>query len=367
MANAVSAYAVSKAFFTPDCGEPFNYSPETSDPENLGLYLFQKAQQHYVASFGIQALEEFPESAWHLLQVLQPILHPLYLDRLEKECESFNLLVGGRISSAEDPGLTSDAIVASMTNGDWLEDICLAISNACFKEVAPNVGQAPVSPHQPRLIPQFDGPSDSDVRAGRQMIGPIAQVTIVGPSLKEAWARCSYTRNLERYAPQEPSWNQNQPGGMYVYHGTAAYLGSSRALVDLTSHPFAGLEGRCTRNQITQDGSGLPVAWTAFSPFRAFLWAVFGAEVSELGQLGSPSTPQFCVADPRKLVRRRPHLQICQQPAQPAGLHGLHHSARSAVDIFSAQSGPCAEDRFSGNTLVSISGLPSAARRHELA
>lgn len=119
MANAVSACVVSKAFFTPACGDSFNYSPETSDPENLGLYLFQKAQQHYVASFGIQG--GLPSSLAAFLRGLRIC------------CARGVPQVGLAPPRTEDAVLTpSDVVVASMTNGEWLEEICLAIAEIMY-------------------------------------------------------------------------------------------------------------------------------------------------------------------------------------------------------------------------------------------
>jgi hypothetical protein len=66
---------------------------------------------------------------------------------------------------------------------------------------------------------------------------------------------------------------------MYVYHGTAAHLDNSSFILDLANRPFNGLIGKSQPNQITQGKNNIPVVWTTFSPFRAFLWAVFGADV----------------------------------------------------------------------------------------
>jgi hypothetical protein len=66
---------------------------------------------------------------------------------------------------------------------------------------------------------------------------------------------------------------------MYVYHGTAAHLGDEAFISSLIDRPFHGVVGKSNPNQITQGKDSIPVIWTSFSPFRAFLWAAFRADV----------------------------------------------------------------------------------------
>jgi hypothetical protein len=117
--------------------------------------------------------------------------------------------------------------------------------------------------------------------------GPFKQVTLIGPDLFEAWNRLSFTRNLENVSPQSSTWTPSNPGGLYVYHGTAAHFEDPNFIVALANRAFNALIGRSRRNQITPalgpGGGNMPVVWTAFSPLGAFLWAVFrGAVVSNI-------------------------------------------------------------------------------------
>jgi len=159
----------------------------------------------------------------------------------------------------------------------WIAKICLAIALHCFETVAPG-GKLDRRP-----MPQYDGPTDApppSIQAGVfDDGGPFKQVILVGPNLYEAWNRLSFTRNLENTCPQSSTWTPSQPGGLYVYHGTAAHPDDNDFILALANRPFNALMGMSQRNQITQGKKSIPVVWTAFSPFRAFLWAVFAADV----------------------------------------------------------------------------------------
>ena len=143
----------------------------------------------------------------------------------------------------------------------WIAEICQAIALHCFKTVAPDGKRKP--------IPQHDGPSDTPApqRSFQAGVtddgGPFKQITLVGPNLYEAWNRLSFTRNLENECPQSPTWTPSQPGGMYVYHGTAAHLKNADYISDfilaLANRPFNGLIGKSQRNQITQRKESIPV------------------------------------------------------------------------------------------------------------
>jgi hypothetical protein len=104
------------------------------------------------------------------------------------------------------------------------------------------------------------------------------QITLVGPNLLEAWNELSFTRGLENACPPE-NWSPLQHAGIYVYHGTAAHLGNEAFINGLADRPFNGLVGKSNPNQITPGKDSIPIIWTSFSPFRAFLWAAFRADV----------------------------------------------------------------------------------------
>jgi hypothetical protein len=157
--------------------------------------------------------------------------------------------------------------------------MCMAIALDCF--------ETPHRKHQP--ISQYDGASD-DAPSNAPLYeagitddgGPFKQITLVGPNLLEAWNRLSFTRNLESSCLQSSTWTPSQPGGSYVYHGTAEHLAQPPFISSLASRPFRGLQGTVRQNQITPAQKSLPILWTSFSPFRAFLWAVFAADIVRL-------------------------------------------------------------------------------------
>ena len=140
-------------------------------------------------------------------------------------------------------------------------------------------------------MPQYDGPPDTPLPSIQAGViddgGPLKQVTLVGPNLYEAWNRLSFTRNLENTCLQPSTWTPSQPGGLYVYHGTVAHFDHAHFISAIANRPFNALVGKSNRNQITQGKDSIPVVWTAFSPFRAFLWAVFLADV--IGDIPGPT------------------------------------------------------------------------------
>ncbi|KAN0068277.1 hypothetical protein V8E54_013473 [Elaphomyces granulatus] len=112
---------------------------------------------------------------------------------------------------------------------EWIAEICEAIAFHCFNTVAPRGKLA-------HRLPQYNGPSDdvgpsdntnpSDTLSQASAVddgGPFKQITLVGPNLSEAWDRNPFTRDPENICPSL-NWSPSQPGGFYVYHGTAAHI-----------------------------------------------------------------------------------------------------------------------------------------------
>jgi len=229
-----------------------------------------------------------PTSVHDFLRTISPEFNHSYLKGFEANCDRFDHIIGGSnyhnstssSSSHQVPTLNlSDIFMCDLSFGSWIAKIRLAIALHCFETVAPGGKLAQ------RLMPQYDGPPDTpppSIQAGvLDDGGTFKQVILVSPNLYEAWNRLSFTRNLENTCPQSSTWTLSQPGGLYVYHRTAVHLDHADFILALANRPFNGLMGNSQRNQITQGKESIPVVWTVFSPFRAFLWAEFVADVIE--------------------------------------------------------------------------------------
>jgi hypothetical protein len=240
----------------------------------------------------------FPTSVDDFLRTISPAFDLKYLKEFEASCYHFDHISGSFTSpcstssstSRHDPAPNlSDSFICCLDFDSWITDICQAIALYCFKTITPG------RKHTHRAIPQYDGPSDMEPLSQVGVVddgGPFKQVTLVGPNLFEAWNRLSFTRNLENMSRRSSTWTPSQPGGLYVYHGTAAHIELPGFILALADRPFNGLRGMSQRNQITPalgpGGINMPVVWTAFSPLRAFLWAVFRGEV--VSNISGPTT-----------------------------------------------------------------------------
>jgi hypothetical protein len=231
----------------------------------------------------------FPISVDDFLRTISPAFNRKYLKEFEASCYHFDHIIGNLTPASSTSSSTSrrhpasnlsDIFICCLDFDSWIADICQAIALYCFKTISPG------RKHTHKAIPQCDGPSDMEPLFQAGVVddgGPFKQVTLVGPNLFEAWNRLSFTRNLENMCHQSSTWAPSQPGCLYVYHGTAAHIENPNFISALANRPFNGLIGKSQRNQITLalgPGVGnIPVVWTAFSPLRAFLWAVFRADV----------------------------------------------------------------------------------------
>lgn len=274
------------------------FDPEVGDSEHLGRYLTEKVflflrryqerkyyNKHLAFTLGYIKLtsiddREFPDSVADFLRKISPAFHPKYLMNFGLSCHRFDQIIGGSIPPSSSFSISdqiparslSDVFIHDLKFNEWIGEMCQAIALRCFETVSP--GRKPYHP-----MPQFDGiPDMPPPQAGVIDDGLFTQVTLVGPNLTEAWNRLPFTRELED-ACHPPNWSPAQPGGMYVYHGTTAHLGDEAFISALTDRPFHGLVGKSNPNQITQGKDSIPIVWTSFSPFRAFLWAAFRADV----------------------------------------------------------------------------------------
>ena len=111
-----------------------------------------------------------------------------------------------------------------------------------------------------------------------QTVSQIIQLEIAGPSVKTAWNSNLTTRQLESDCPQSSNWTPAQPGGLSVFHGTDAQFRPERGFKEsLSEFPFRALTRQFDPNQIAPSRVG--AIYTAFSPLRCFMWALFKAEV----------------------------------------------------------------------------------------
>lgn len=157
-----------------------------------------------------------------------------------------------------------DVIVSQFTVRKWIDDICTAIANYCYRVAAPK--RDPVSGELRRTNCHV-APKDG---------GPFTQVVLEGPDLIGAWNDCSVTKALEDSAAP-CTWNPSEVSRYSVYHGTDTHLATLAARVSLTHVPRRGLKAESTQTSVTP--SNIPLVFTTFSPFASFLSAAFGAEV----------------------------------------------------------------------------------------
>jgi hypothetical protein len=118
-----------------------------------------------------------------------------------------------------------------------------------------------------------------------------------------------------------------------------------RISVSSLPSPVNGLRGKSNPNQITQGTDSIPVVWTSFSPFRAFLWAAFGADV-----INNVPTPRvLSKLNSEWIFRNETYkgvllLQFSPNQPSPVGC--------SAYTIPANQEGPWAAIASAGGTLL---------------
>ena len=234
----------------------------------------------------------FATSVNDFLQAIAPAFDREYLEHLCTKCEEFDHIVGGSTisnsatSTARSSTTTlADDFIGYRTIGEWIQYICQVIAARCYQRIA-----EPIPPLD-SSVGGVDLPTPT-VQAGTvDGGGHCVQIDLVGPSLSEAWRRLDFTRNLEESCPHSNNWPLSLHGTAYVYHGTAAHLAGPGAswIADLAG-PTPALCGQSNGNRITRASPSLPLVWTAFSPFRAFLWAVFQADV--IGDVPGPASQE---------------------------------------------------------------------------
>lgn len=289
--RSVTLKACEKArdFLSPGIAEETKFfEPEVYLGEHLGDYLSGKIvfflwhnrsrkyhNKHLAFAFRCMKLtsidnREVPDSVMDFLETISPAFSAEYIKGFAVRCDKFDRSIGN--TNLSTPTSVADCFIRELSFRTWIGEICKAIALHCFNSVAP------IKKRQ-RTMPQFDGPSDDPYPSqdSREDGGPFKQITLVGPDLLTAWNRFPFTRSLEQQCPRTPNWTPSEHGGMDVYHATSEHIGNAHFIEALSVRLFDGLRGSARRNHITQ--GTFPVVWTAFSPFRAFLWAVFGADV----------------------------------------------------------------------------------------
>jgi hypothetical protein len=201
---------------------------------------------------GLVALNECPDSIQQFLEVAELVLHPSVFKEAYRNLYSFDELAG--ISCAEE-------FIQNYEIGDWL---CLAWRQLLQFEkptsvIASKPPKAAIVTRQRKRQPE---PSEAEEKA------MIRQVRLKGPTIRQAWFDNKQLRDLEpstHFTPEEF-------GGYDVFHGTDHQLNSPIWCKVWNDTPFS-LVAFQTMNQMAPPV--LPVAFTSFSPLRAFLWATF--------------------------------------------------------------------------------------------
>jgi hypothetical protein len=108
--------------------------------------------------------------------------------------------------------------------------------------------------------------------------GRVQQIRLRGANIKDAWAANSTMSELEEMVGRAAgsSWTPNQAGRFYVYHGTSAHFDAPQWASTWNS-PVHTVQASTNESQLGPQG--VPLVFTAFSPLRSFLWAVFTSDL----------------------------------------------------------------------------------------
>ncbi|KYK55787.1 hypothetical protein DCS_07751 [Drechmeria coniospora] len=265
-------------FFTPEFAlEMVDFTPESDVPACLAWYLSDKIIRR------VRVRHRFVSSVDKFAKTMSSTFSPYCLEGFRANCQNFDSLVGSTASMSGADGCQklSEVFIQQQDIYDLIQGVCSSIAHHSWDAAfgAPPLRRRGPIPAAISQLVGSDHASSARPQAGVDDDGgPFKQVTIVGKGIIDAWQRLPFTQQLETDCPQNSTWTPSQPGALSVYHGTSHNPKKGTFNEFLSQPPFLALDGGSSRNHITQGSGQLPVVWTAFSPLRAFLWAVWQAE-----------------------------------------------------------------------------------------
>jgi hypothetical protein len=197
------------------------------------------------------------------------VFSPAFLHHLQQKCDAFDDMCGAPVA---------DAFFGQKTYMEWAQ----LIAENCIR----------------KLVDLPPNPTDWGRPGVGQAAPPITQIHLKGASIKDAW---NDSPEALKISPSEQmsshqQWTPADLGvtGAHVFHGTASHPKDSHEelLMDIAL-------GSLPVHLVLSDGSNqlVPVGvdhwgiFTSFSAMRAFLWALFNAEVINDPTGSTPRSP----------------------------------------------------------------------------
>lgn len=212
--------------------------------------------------------EKSPTSLADFAAKTDRVFSPAFLHHLQQKCDAFDDICGAPVA---------DAFFGQKTYMEWAQ----LIAENCIRKLV-------------------DMPPDPTYRSrpdAGQAAPPITQIHLKGATIKDAWNNNPEALKISP-SEQMSSHQQWSPADMgnvaHVFHGTASHLEGSHEelLMDIALGSFPVHLARSDGpNQLVPVGVDHWGIFTSFSAMRAFLWALFFAEVINDPTGSTPATP----------------------------------------------------------------------------
>ncbi|OAG20859.1 hypothetical protein CC77DRAFT_1020498 [Alternaria alternata] len=222
-----------------------------------------------------------PTSVQHFLSVMEPILSRTAKEQIADNIAYFNYICESDLAEAH---------LSEVTFGQWflhfVETVITSThtqpptsitSSTTYASTRHSTARSTPPPTHEKPIPGFDGADEHTQKP------KVTQVTLRGASILSAWRnnetvvdpRYNATlRKLEEIFGLAKNAKPDESGGPNVFHGTTAHF-KEGAQQWPDSWENSALNLHPASNGCQMNPPGVGVAYTAFSPLRAFLWAAF--------------------------------------------------------------------------------------------
>ncbi|RYN35170.1 hypothetical protein AA0119_g1226 [Alternaria tenuissima] len=222
-----------------------------------------------------------PTSVQHFLSVMEPILSRTAKEQIADNIAYFNYICESDLAEAH---------LSEVTFGQWflhfVETVITSThtqpptsitSSTTYASTRHSTARSTPPPTHEKPIPGFDGADEHTQKP------KVTQVTLRGASILSAWRnnetvvdpRYNATlRKLEEIFGLAKNAKPDESGGPNVFHGTTAHF-KEGAQQWPDSWENSALNLHPASNGCQMNPPGVGVAYTSFSPLRAFLWAAF--------------------------------------------------------------------------------------------